>query len=273
MNATDFFWIFLIVIALQPLFRQKALEYSRRRYLARLEKMRSSRVIILVHRQETMALLGFPVFRFIDVNDSEEVIRAIHLTDPDIPLDLILHTPGGLVLASLQIARALNRHPGKVTVFVPHYAMSGGTLIALAADEIVMCEHAVLGPVDPQIAQMPAASLLRTVAKKPVEHLDDKTLVLADQAEMAIVEVRNSVYELLSDNFPADKAQELANILTEGRWTHDFAITFEVAQALGLPVSKDMPKEILEMMSFFPQPTRTTPAVEYLPTPRRSKPL
>lgn len=272
MNLLDIFWIFLIIIVLQPLFRQKVLEYSRRRFIGRLEQKRSSRVIIMVHRQETMALLGFPILRFIDVNDSEEVIRAIHLTDPDMPIDIILHTPGGLVLASLQIARALKKHPGRVTIFVPHYAMSGGTLIALAADEIVMCEHAVLGPVDPQIDQLPAASLLRAVAKKPVEHLDDKTLVLADQAEMAIVEVRNSIYELLVDNFPPEKAEELASLLTEGRWTHDFPITMEVAQALKLPVSADMPKEVMELMGFFPQPTRTTPAVEYLPIPRRSKP-
>ena len=90
-----------------------------------------------------MSLLGFPLLRYIDVNDSEEVIRAIHLTDPEIPLDLVLHTPGGLVLAATQIARAVSKHKGKVSVFVPHYAMSGGTLIALAADEIVICEHAV----------------------------------------------------------------------------------------------------------------------------------
>lgn len=272
MSPTDLFWFLLIFIALQPMFKQKALEYSRRRLLAKIQQQRSSRVILLVHRQETMGLLGFPIFRFIDINDSEEVIRAIHLTDPEIPLDIILHTPGGLVLASLQIARALSRHPGKVTVFVPHYAMSGGTLIALAADAIVMCEHAVLGPMDPQIGQLPAASLLRTVAKKPLEHLEDKTLILADQAEMAIVEVRNSIRELLSANFPPEKAEKLARFLSEGNWTHDFPITFEVAKSLGLPVSADMPKEILELMSYFPQPTRTTPAVEYLPIPRRTKP-
>uniref|UniRef100_A0A7V4G6J5 Uncharacterized protein n=1 Tax=Desulfobacca acetoxidans TaxID=60893 RepID=A0A7V4G6J5_9BACT len=271
-NFSDFFWLFFIFIALQPLIRQKALEFSRRRLIAKLEAERGSRVIIMVHRQETMALLGFPVFRYIDINDSEEVIRAIHLTDPEIPLDLILHTPGGLVLASLQIARAINRRPGKVTVFVPHYAMSGGTLIALAADEIIMCEHAVLGPVDPQIGQLPAASILRAVAKKPLEHLEDKTLVLADQAEMAMVQVRHSIFELLVDNFPPEKAQELAQILSEGRFTHDFAITYDIAKSLGLPVSKDMPREVMELMSYFPQPTRTAPAVEYLPIPRRSKP-
>ncbi len=272
MGATDLFWLLLIVIMLQPVLKQKALEFSRKRLIAKLEQKRSSRVILLVHRQETMGLLGFPIFRFIDVNDSEAVIRAIHLTGPEVPLDLILHTPGGLVLASLQIARALSRHKGKVTVFVPHYAMSGGTLIALAADEIVMCEHAVLGPVDPQIGQFPAASLLRTVSKKPLEHLDDKTMILADQAEMAIVEVRNSIRDLLSVNFPEEKAREVAGFLSEGNWTHDFPITFEVARSLGLPVSSDMPTEVLELMSYFPQPTRTTPAVEYLPVPRRTEP-
>lgn len=272
MNTTDLFWIFLIFIALQPMLKQKALEFARRRLIAKLEQQRSSRVILLVHRQETMGLLGFPIFRFIDVNDSEEVIRAIHLTDPKMPLDIILHTPGGLVLASLQIARALSRHPGKVTAFVPHYAMSGGTLIALAADEIVMCEHAVMGPVDPLIGQLPAASLLRAVAKKPLEALEDKTLILADQAEMAIVEVRNSIREILSVNFPDEKAEEVARFLSEGNWTHDFPITFEVAKSLGLSVFVDMPKDILELMSYFPQPTRTTPAVEYLPIPRRARP-
>ncbi|MFW1396682.1 SDH family Clp fold serine proteinase, partial [Vibrio parahaemolyticus] len=85
--------------------------------------------------------------RYIDVNDSEDVLRAIHMTDDDVPLDIVLHTPGGLVLAALQIARAIRAHKAKVTVFVPHYAMSGGTLIALAADEIVMCRHSVLGPI------------------------------------------------------------------------------------------------------------------------------
>lgn len=47
----------------------------------------------------------------------------------------------------------------------------GGTLIALAADEIVMCEHAVLGPVDPQLGQYPAASILAAVQQNPWRRL------------------------------------------------------------------------------------------------------
>ena len=105
------------------------------------------------------------------------------------PLDIVLHTPGGLVLAATQIARAIQGHKGKVTVFVPHYAMSGGTLIALAADEIVMCDHSVLGPIDPQLGEMPAASLIRVVEQKPITEIDDQTLVLADVGRKAIAQV------------------------------------------------------------------------------------
>src|SRR3982074_3107950 len=134
MSIGDLFWLFFAFSALQPVLRQRMLDAMRTRKIAQLERKRNSRVIVLVHRQETMRLLGFPVMRYIDINDSEEILRAIHMTDDDLPLDIVLHTPGGLVLAALQIARAIGAHKAKVTVFVPHYAMSGGTLIALAAN-------------------------------------------------------------------------------------------------------------------------------------------
>ena len=272
MSVLDIFWIFFMLSALQPVIRQRMLDAMRMRKIAQLERERNSRVILLVHRQETMSLLGFPLMRYIDINDAEEVLRACELTDPEVPLDIVLHTPGGLVLAATQIARAVRGHKGKVTVFVPHYAMSGGTLIALAADEIVMSPHAVLGPVDPQLGQYPAASLLKAVAKKPVAEVDDQTLVMADVAEKAIAQVRASVSELLSRSQSAEKAEQLAELLSAGTWTHDYPITVEEAQRLGLKVRSDMPPEFLMLMSLFPQPVRRHPSVEYLPGPRHAEP-
>lgn len=271
MGILDLFWLYFVITSLQPVVMQRYLEASRRRLIGEIERQRQSRVILLVHRQETMALLGFPVFRYIDVNDSEEVLRAIHMTDPEVPLDLILHTPGGLVIAAVQIARAIRTHKGKVTVFVPHYAMSGGTLIALAADEIVMCRHAVLGPVDPQLGQVPAASVLKVVKSKPIADVEDQTLLLADQAEKAIAQLRRTVQELLVGRQPAEKAEELARMLTEGTWTHDYPISCDEAGRLGLPVSTDMPGAVLRLMALFPQPVRRQPSVEYLPELRRFK--
>nr|BCX01272.1 MAG: hypothetical protein KatS3mg041_1318 [Bacteroidota bacterium] len=268
MGIGELFWLFLIFGALQPVLRQRMLDAARQRMIARLEAQRGSRVILLVHRQETMSLLGFPLMRFIDINDSEEVLRAIQMTDRDVPLDLVLHTPGGLVLASLQIARALKAHPAKVTVFVPHYAMSGGTLIALAADEIVMSPHAVLGPLDPQLGQYPAPSLLRVVREKPLAEVEDHTLVLADLAEKAIRQLQEAIVELLEGRMPPEQAQEVARRLTEGHWTHDYPITSQAARSLGLPVSTEMPPAIYQLMALYPQPVRQRPSVEYLPEPR-----
>src|SRR3984893_7780426 len=266
----DIFWLFFMLSALQPIIKQKLLEASRKRLIALIERERKSRVVLLVHRQETMSLLGFPLFRYIDINDSEDVIRAIHLTDPEIPLDLVLHTPGGLVLAATQIARAIFKHKGKVTVFVPHYAMSGGTLLALAADEIVMCEHAVLGPVDPQLGEYPAASILKAAHQKPIAEVDDKTLILADQAEKAIAQMRQEVAELLADKYAGEKAEEIAKLMTSGTWTHDYPITCERARELGLRVSSNMPENMLRLMQLYPQPMRRQPSVEYVPLPYRS---
>jgi ClpP class serine protease len=266
----DILWLFFMLSALQPIIKQKLLEASRKRMIALIERERKSRVVLLVHRQETMSLLGFPIFRYIDINDSEEVLRAIHLTDPEIPIDLVLHTPGGLVLAATQIARAIFTRKGKVTVFVPHHAMSGGTLLALAANEIIMSEYAVLGPVDPQLGEYPAASILKAAHQKPVAEVDDKTLILADQAEKAIVQMRHEVGELLADRYPSEQAEEIAKLMTSGTWTHDYPITCARARALGLLVNSDMPENILRLMELYPQPMRRQPSVEYVPVPYRS---
>jgi ClpP class serine protease len=271
MEITELFWIFFLLTAIQPVVQQRLLESSRQRLIARIEKHRRSRVILLVHRQETMSFLGFPLMRYIDINDSEQVLRACEMTDPEVPLDIVLHTPGGLVLAATQIARAVRYHKGKVTVFVPHYAMSGGTLIALGADEIVMSRHAVLGPVDPQLGQYPAASLLKVVARKPIAEIDDETLVMADVGEKAVNQVRGFAKELLERTQSPEKAEELSGLMATGTWTHDYPIVADEASRIGLKVRTDIPPEVLQLMNLFPQPVRRQQSVEYLPIRRRAE--
>lgn len=269
MSILDLFWLFLIVSALQPLLQRRLLESARVRLLRLLERSRGSRVIALVHRQETMSLLGFPLIRYIDIDDSEQVLRAIRLTPPEMPIDLILHTPGGLVLAAEQIALALREHPGRVTVFVPHYAMSGGTLIALAADEIVMDPHAVLGPVDPQIGQFPAISVLSVLKRKAINRIDDQTLILADVAEKAMRQVRSAVQDLLGTRLDPVVAAQVADTLSSGIWTHDYPITAFEAGRLGLPVATRMPPEVYSLMALYPQAMQRRPSVQYIPLPYR----
>ena len=276
-NLFDLFWIFLVLSFVQPLWQRRVVKSQRLRSLQEFERKRQSRVILLIHRQESVSLLGIPLSRYISIEDSEQVLRAIRLTPPNVPIDLILHTPGGLVLATEQIARALIRHPSKVTVFVPHYAMSGGTMLALAADEIVMDANAVLGPVDPQLGNMAAASILSVLEKKPVEKIDDQTLMMADLARKAINQVQRFVRTLLLDDIPKPKiapenVEKIVNILTSGQITHDCPITVEEAVKLGLPVTIGLPKSIYQLMELYPQPQGGRPSVQYIPYPYQPYP-
>jgi ClpP class serine protease len=261
-NLSQIFWIFIIISALTPYLQQQMLRASRTRKMIELERKRGSRVITLIHRQEALNLLGIPLTRFINIEDSEQVLTAIRLTDKNVPIDLILHTPGGLVLASEQIAESLLRHPGKVTVFVPHYAMSGGTMIALAADELVMDENAVLGPLDPQLGQYPAASLVKVLETKPIKDIDDQTVILADVAVKALKQVKLTAKNLLAKHMAEEKAEETAELLTQGTWTHDYPIDVAQVAGLGINVNTEMPSEIYALMSMFPQPRNARPSVE-----------
>jgi ClpP class serine protease len=266
-NISQLFWVFIILSALSPYLQQQILRSARTRKMAELERKRGSRVITLIHRQEAVNLLGIPLTRFINIEDSEQVLTAIRLTCDECPIDLIIHTPGGLVLASEQIAEALLRHPGKVTVFVPHYAMSGGALIAMAADELVMDHNAVLGPLDPQLGQYPAASLIKVLETKPIAEIDDQTIILADVAAKALRQVKITVQNLLTKHMDEEKAQKTADLLTQGTWTHDYPIDVAQIAALGINVSTTMPDEIYALMSMYPQPRTARPSVEYSPGP------
>ena len=272
MSPLDLLWLYFILASLQPLLQQRVLAVRRARALHALERRNRSRAITLIHRREGLAILGIPFGGYIDIDDSEAVIRAVEMTAPTLPIDLVLHTPGGLVLAAEQIAAALADHKGQVTVYVPHYAMSGGTLIALAADRIVLAPSAVLGPVDPQLGEYPAASILTAVGQKDPNEADDKTLILADVAHKAQTQVRQFVTGLLRRHLDDAGAEEVAAELSEGRWTHDFPIDAELARSFGLKVDTDLPDEVRELMRLYPQPRNRRPSVEYIPAPYQSPP-
>ncbi len=262
------FWIFVVFSMLQPVVAQRLLTSRRYRAIRDFERSRGSRVIVMVHRQETMGFLGFPLVRYIDIEDSEAVLRAIRLTDDACPLDLVLHTPGGLVLATAQIAEALRSHPAKVTVFVPHYAMSGGTLLALAADQIVMDPTAVLGPVDPQLGEYAAASLVALVEAKPVADIDDATWLKADVGRKALAQVEGTVKRLLDGREPEVIETVLAE-LARGATTHDHPFRADEIAKMGLDVSTDFPVALHQLMALHPQPTGRRASVQYIPEPYR----
>jgi ClpP class serine protease len=271
MDPLSLLWLFFIFASLQPTVQRQLMLQARRRRLSALSAERGATVITLIHRQETMSLLGFPIFRYIDIDDAESILRAIQETPERRPIEIILHTPGGLVFAASQVAAALADHSGPVTAVVPHYAMSGGTLIALAADEIVVDPHAALGPVDPQLGKYPAASLLATV-ERPGDH-DDETLILSDIARKAIVQTESFTRRLLERQLDPAQAREVARVLATGTWTHDHPLYRTELEALGLNVRVGVPPGERELMTLYPQPRGREPAVEYVPGPNEAPTL
>jgi ClpP class serine protease len=252
------------------------LQNARSNALKSLGRKRGTNVVTLIHRQETLSLFGLPLARYIDIDDSEELLRIIRRTPDEQPIDLIIHTPGGIALAATQIAFALEAHKGKTTVMVPHYAMSGGTLIALAADEIFMDPHAVLGPVDPQIGtqrgSFAATSILKVVESKTRDETDDETLYLAEEAKKAIEQMKDTVRQLLIEKYDEEQIEKIIDNLVTGKYTHDFPITAEATcELLGQCAQNELPTEVYQLMDYYKMGRPQRQGIEYVPLPRPAR--
>lgn len=259
MSTTDILLIFGLIIFLYlmmyPQLHMRAAKRKRMQKIHEMEKKWGTKVLTMIHRKEAISMLGVPVYQYIDVEDAEEVLRGIREAK-DKPVDLIIHTPGGQLHAAMQIAKALKNHSAKTRVFIPHYSMSGGTIIALAAKEIIMDKDASLGPIDPQVGDLlrgvfPAPSWLHAVKKKGLE-VEDTTLVMSDIAEKALNFTKAVVNELLDDKFDdKEKQRQVVEKLVGGEMVHAQLISAKDAQALGLPVSTELPAEIHEFMKYY----------------------
>ncbi len=225
--------------------------------IRRIEAERGSHVICVIHG-ENMESDGF------SFDDLEDVLCAIVASDPARPLDIVLHTQGGNAFAGRQIARAIKSHRGRKTVFVPYYAMSAGSRISLAADQIVMGAQATLGPIDTQLYGWPAPSILHLVKTKPIEAIKDEFLILAEDARKIMVEGRASACELLQGSYSHDGSCAIADEMMSGRWTHGFPITATVAKGLGLNVSTDLPDVFYDLVRCFRHADGEDPSVLFV---------
>lgn len=245
---------FFIYAVLYPQSQLKKIRMMRQARLKKMEKKRGCKVLTMIHRREAISMFGLPAYQFIDEEDAEQVLRGIRKFR-DRPLELILHTPGGQLHASIQIARALKNHPEKTRVIIPHYSMSGGSMIALAADEIVMDKNAVIGPIDPQVGDFirgtyPAASWIRIENMKK-ERAGDFTLLMSDISRKSLELTRDVALELLEGKFEVGKKDEIVEKLVSGEMIHITPLSAKDAKALGLNVNTDFPEDVHEFMKFF----------------------
>ncbi len=221
-----------------------------RPYISRLEQRRHSRVLCVIHNDQMES-------DNVDLLTTEDTLTALYALDPNVPLDIILHTPGGLAYQGMQLARAIKAHKGKKTVFVPFYAMSAGTIMTLAADEIVMSDHAALGPIDTQIyvpsigMRFPTRAILSVLETKPKKKISDDVLELALQCKRDQGEHHNNALELMAGTYPSSTAHKIAHRLNDGDLTHGYPLTYVEAKKLGLKVSNAMPPEAIDLIRIF----------------------
>lgn len=240
-------WLWMILgFTILPAINRWLVQIRRKMLVTKLEKARGTKVITMIHRQGS-GILGALMMKYINLDDSEQIMQAIKRAG-DRPIDLLVHTPGGLVIAAEQIARVLKSHEAGVTVIVPQYAMSGGTMLSLAADQILMDQNAMLGPIDPQLNNLPASAYLRVLREKDKNAIMDDTLMMADMAEKATAQLQQMAYALLRGKLGEERAMSVATMLTEGRWTHDYPLHVEQVAEMGLPVSTQVPSEFWELL-------------------------
>jgi ClpP class serine protease len=216
-------------------------------YIRRMQERRGSSVICVVHSASMHSEL-------VDMTTAKDVLKALAAVDPNAPLDIVLHTPGGVSFHGWQIARALKAHRGHKTVFVPYFAWSAGTIIALAADEIVMGQHAALGPIDTQYDGVPVSAWVSVLKQKPRKKIDDVTLFLGERSARLMRDDHAKAVDLMRGVYSRRDAERIAHTLNDGNLTHGYPITFQAARKLGLKVTNAMPDEPVEIVHEFRDP-------------------
>ena len=215
--------------------------------IAAMEKARGSRVVCIIHQPGMES-------SSVDTVTTEDVLTALQSTPSDKPLDIILHTPGGYSYQAHQIALAVKAHRGRKTVFVPFFAMSGGTVISLAADEIVLSPQAVLGPIDTQFPvqhlgrMMPARAVLDLCASKRRSRIHDELVELGIECKRSLAQDHKAALALMQGTYSRSVAERIAHTLNDGTLTHGFPVTHAHAQKLGLNVSLAMPPEAVAVV-------------------------
>ncbi len=175
--------------------------------------------------------------RYLSTREAFEILAEIRSVPSDTPIDVVLHTPGGEAFACELIAMALKDRPN-TTAYVPYCAMSAGTIIALSTEKIVMGKYACLGPIDTQFFGFPIESFTRLLREKPIQNIEDFTVLLGYLAEKEMKTARQRACELLNKNhLGRDDACQLSDFLASGDMPHSEQIDRKRAIEIGINIA------------------------------------
>jgi len=238
----------------------------RRKYLMELSTYTGRDTIIISSAFSSGKVQNLPTFLISITNeDIQGVMSALHGLKNN-KLDIILHSPGGSLEAAEQIVNYLRNKYEHIRVIIPQNAMSAATMIACAADEIIMGKHSAIGPIDPQITfptqtghfTSPAQSILDEfeLAKKEIKS-DPETAPIwvrrLDKYPIGFLKVCENTIELSKEivmrwlenwmfkNDPKkkEKAEQIAKWLSDTNLhkTHGRPIDIKLARNQGLIIN------------------------------------
>lgn len=215
-------------------------------YREAYDKLSEDRAVIeLIHdwSDDMLGPAGLPYH--ITDEQAFEIVRQIKAAR-HLPIAMILHTLGGYSQPTYLIAKALFQHTGgPVTVYVPYMAMSGGTAIALAAQEIVMGDNASLGPIDTQYWGWPIGAFNELEKKKNADQIEDFFIMLAYVARTFEAGASDRAKKYINANHGPNVAKAL---IDSGRY-HGDGISKDEALKIGLRIAKDdCPNEVYDLV-------------------------
>jgi ClpP class serine protease len=222
-------------------------------------------VIPIVHSISPLALNNEAM---ITIKTHMDFIRSYEKMDKDKDISIIMHTVGGSLSSAEAICNCILNHKksgykGQFIIYIPYYAYSGGCMISLACDKIIMGRNAIMGPCDAQkmvttTAVHSVASIIDTVKYKKEmkeknikEEISETWLAGSYDAELCKKRQLKYVNKLVSyERFSEDVGEVIYAEFFSGKYNHDQIFSAEDTQNLGLNVEiiNEMPPIIKGIM-------------------------
>jgi len=241
---------FVLSGILFSLVRQFLVDYHIKQLISDYEKAHNARVFYFIHRKRSLGIFGISLYEYLEIYDAHRFLRDLKSVPENRNLVIIIHSPGGELLAAMQIAKVLKEWNGRVSVVVPYYAMSAGTLIALSADTIYADRNVAFGAIDPQIPAgnnryISAADLYKVCRGNSTISVQDR--ILCEMGRKAMKQVESFLKRVVLKDKDEKVEEAVINTLLYTERSHDFPFFAENLKEMGLNVVFEIPRELREL--------------------------